>query len=484
MKLGIFSATSGLLITSAGLLHYKHRYGSAPGFPEIRATSTPHAREVAWLKPLADRISEVSYQKLQAAQSTCSGIDLIFGIIDEISRSEFEDSVESFIRRCREKAATLTSFPILKQIDWQSIEFTCHDAKLDVKDASDLVRETILRQWLEHAEFMDVFVTHLTRVPRDIDGRLLPNMDAGCSPPAYILGDVPKGTPTIPETVREECIKEISDRGVVVVKNAVNLDSIEEVRDELHIRTAFSPNKTKRFETRETVPEEIFKDDRSNDVSYTQLASGRYAYQLRCSKLESVVKPLHASVMPVVWEYLSKQRGDSYLNGLLGQRSGTNPRVFLSSVSLVCSDPLSGEDSWHSVNGGGGVVVLIPLSPYEEKNGNTVVLPGSHKAWTGLVGGIARGAETVLRSGGVMELKADCGDAVLTDSRLMTRTLRNESFNRSRVWLAFHYDFTDRRAPYQWLPRTLFMNAVAAAYVHMDNLYRKLPPLSYPNKHE
>ena len=481
--MGAFSLASGLAFTSVGLSHYKHRLGCTPHIPVFEANRGLKSLEASWLRSVADRILPSSYDNMRAAQAWCSGIDLVIQTLDNLTQVQAQESTASFIERCRKQAANLAAiFPLVKQIDWDAMDTD----KLSPEEAANFIRQAILKQVIENAEFMDVFLNHLSRVPRDIDGKLLPNMDAGCSPPEFILGDVAKSIPLIAPSTQSAAVQELTDRGLVIVKNAVNLDAVEEARAKLRLRSSYSVNGSRRFETRETLPEEMFKDDRSVDVSYTQLASGRFAYELRCSKLESAVKPLHSSVMPVVWDYLAKQRDDSLLNCLLGQCKSANrsiPRVFMSSIALVCSDPLSGSDSWHATNGGSGVVVLVPLTPYEDKNGNTLVLPGSHKSWNGL-GGIAHGAETVLRSGGVMEIKADCGDAVIMDARLMRMTLRNELFNRSRVWLAFHYDFTDRPAPHQWLPRTLFMNALAAVYVRMDRLYRKLPPLSPPKKVE
>jgi hypothetical protein len=84
---------------------------------------------------------------------------------------------------------------------------------------------------------------------------------------------------------------------------------------------------------------------------------------------------------------------------------------------------------------------------------------------------------TVLTAGGAKECTADVGDIVLMDSRLMRLTEKNELFNRSKVWLAFHYDFTDTPAPFQWLPRTVWMNFIAVALIRLDELYKKLPLL-------
>lgn len=426
-----------------------------------------------WLERVAQSISSESLKRLEGAQKRCSGIELVLARIDALTSILPEDTRETYLSRVRKACTSHPNFPLLSRIDWDFIDTDCREKGLPVEACADRVRAEILKAVEDHAEFLDVFVPHLVRAPRDIDGKLIPNKDAGCAPPMGFY---------ISPSEIEQGITQLADKGYLTVRNAVDLDSIEKVRNDLNIRSSFSGPKTKRFSTRETDPESIFSGDRAGDVSYTQLASGRFAYQLRCSSLEDLAKPLHASVMPVVWEYLALQRKDSLLNGLLGHPF-SNPRVFLSSVSLICSDPLSGKDSWHATNGGGGLVVMVPLSPHEERNGNTLVVPGSHKAWVGF-SGILASADTVLRSGGVVELNPDCGDIVIMDARLMRMTGKNELFNRSKIWLAFHYDFSDRTAPYQWLPRTLFMNALATSLVHMDNLYRKLPPLSHPNKLE
>ncbi len=429
-----------------------------------------------WLDRVARSLSTDSLDKITGAQQRCSGIELVLARIDDLTSVQDDESRDSYLERVRTASVSDSSFPLLSRLDWDSLSNECRDGKLSVEASADRVRAEILKHVLEHGEFLDVFVPHLVRPPRDVDGKLIPNKDAGCAPPMGSHVQRPQ---------IEQSVSDLEDKGFLTIRNAVDLDSIEKVRAELSIRSSFSGNNTTRFATRGTNPEAIFLGDRAQEVSYTQLASGRYSYQLRCSSLEKKVKPLHASIMPIVWEYLAVQRKDALLNGLLGDsvKSQKLPRVFLSSVSLVCSDPLSGRDSWHATNGGGGVVVMVPLSPHEDRNGNTLVLPGTHKTWSGL-SGIVWGLETVLRSDGVNELNPDCGDAVIMDSRILRTTMKNELFNRSKVWVVFHYDFSDKCGPYQWLPRTLFMNALAAGFVHLDNLYRRLPPISHPNKLE
>jgi hypothetical protein len=97
--------------------------------------------------------------------------------------------------------------------------------------------------------------------------------------------------------------------------------------------------------------------------------------------------------------------------------------------------------------------------------------------WEGITGTVKAG-DTILQCGGVQEIKADVGDVVMLDSRLMRMTTKNELFDRSKVWLAFHFDFTDTPAPQQWLPRTIFMNFLSVFFVKLDNWYKKLPPFS------
>ena len=443
-----------------------------------------------WVKQGSDHINADFYEKLRGAHERCSGIEHALYMIRRLTSPLPDEPVSQYIERMEKSSHGLTEmkFTLMREIDWSYIREQVVSRKLSLDSVVQFVREAALTALAQHAEFSDVFTPHLTRVPRDVDGKLLPNKDAGCSPPSFVLDPVSNSKLVISDSATDEAVAALSDRGVVVVRDSIPLGSIDEVRNQLRIQSSFSAgNKGKKFDTRETRPEEMFEGDRAEDVSFTQLASGRYMYHMRCSKLESVVKPLHTSVMPIVWDYLAKQRKDTLLNRLISEDVPSSrsdlPRVFLSEVALVCSDSLASKDSWHATNGGSGVVVMVPLSPFEKKIGNTVVLQGSHKAWTG-VSGILKSMDTVLRTGGVTEIDADCGDAVVMDARLMRMTNKNEMFNRSRVWLAFHYDFTDKPAPYQWLPRTLFMNALAVTMVHMDNLYRKLPPLSRPNELE
>ena len=476
------TAATGYIAATAALLQHKSRNGHSisPNYNENRvAASLSRLEEPSWVRVILGSLGPDAGQAVDGAQSRCSGIDLAIQLIEDITDPDGFDLSSSYVDHVRKLAAqhATAEFPILGRVDWDAIEGDAKNAK-SLLAAADIVRKALVAVAYEHSHSIDLFTPHLARIPRDIDGKLVLNKDAACSPPPSIVGPVshPFNTPT--STDRETAVCALSQNGIVVISNAVPLDVIESVREKLRITSSFSLN-PKRFDTRETNPQKIFGGDRATDVACTQLAGGRYSYQLRCSPLESVVKPVHAGVMPVVWSYLLRQRKDSLLNKIAGQSvpDGTPPRVFLSEVSLVCSDPLAGQDSWHATNGAGGVVVLVPLSPYEKGNGNTVCLPGSHRAWSG-IGGILKFADTALKAQGEYECTADCGDAIVMDARTLRMTKSNELFNKSRVWLAFHYDFTDRPGPSQWLPRTLFMNALAAGMVRIERLYRKLPPVS------
>ena len=474
------AATAGLIVASVGLMQHKLQsgkdrlqYSRVEYIPVEGVESGPL---FSWLDPTV-------LHKLQEAQTRCSGVDLFLMLVNDITSTGGTLDTEDFIARLRMRVSEASqTAPLVSRVDWDFYESQVRNEKMSIETAARLARQSLISVFMEHGEFISLFTPHLTRVPRNADGKLIPNKDAGCAPADFIFNSAM--VQQLSQDQRHSAVRNLEAQGIVTLANIVPLNLVERVRNDLRIKSSYSPNQ-KRFDTRETNPEEIFAGDRAEDVDFKLLASGRYWYQLRCSPLESLVKPIHASVMPVVWEYLARQRTDSYLNRLVGQESktGKHPRVFLSEVALVCADPLSGSDSWHATNGSGGVVVMVPLSPFEESNGNMVYLPGSHKAWRG-PGGILRTADTVLKAGGVNECTATCGDAVVLDARLMRMTLKNELFNRSKVWVAFHYDFNDRPAPGQWLPRTLFMNALSVVLVHMDNLYRKLPPISPPNKLE
>ena len=472
------SGILGFVAVTGGLLHHKsgHEQRVKNSFEENIIIA--NSRSVLGnMSKYSNLFGEDLLRKILESQSRCSGIDIILQRIEDIVAFRPDENVDAYTsrlsRRVDERA--ISSFPILKEVDWEFLAKGFRDCS-SAAEAADRARNAILRAFMVHAEFLELFTPHLPRVPRDVDGKLIPNKDAGCSPPALVSEC---RFPT--EEDRQSALAALRTDGLVLIKSTIPPEMIESVRESLNIRSSFSLN-PKRFDTREIHPEKIFEGDRAEDVSFHQLAPGRYSYQLRCSKLEQIVKPLHAGVMPIVWEHLLAQRSDTLLNRLLGfpPSSSGSPRVFLSDVSLIAADPLAVEDSWHATNGGSGVVVLVPLSPHEKDNANIRFLPGSQKAWDGL-SGILQSFDRTLEMGGVTECPADCGDAIVMDARVMRMTGPNTWFNKSKVWVAFHYDFTDRPAPYQWLPRTLFMNALAVAMVHLDNLYRKLPPLSRPN---
>jgi hypothetical protein len=464
-------------------MQHKVKFGSDKlSFSRIDHAPISHER-FAWLKSILSESGNDLLTKYRGAQSRCSGVELFLQTVDDLTNASGITSTQSFLESLRRRILDASHLaPIVKGVDWDNYESQVRESKMSVDEAAHLARKSLLSAFHAHAEFIGLFAPHLHRIPRNADGKLIANKDSGCAPPDFALDGA--SSDGLSKAEREAALSHLDTQGIVTIGHIIPLSDIEKVRNDLRIKSSYSVNQ-KPFDTRQTDPVEIFAGDRAEDVDFKLLASGRCWYQLRCSLLEAVVKPVHASVMPVVWEYLSRQRNDSFLNRLMGQdsKTGETPRVFLSEVALVCSDPLSGQDSWHATNGSSGVVVMVPLSPYQENNGNMVYLPGTHKAWGGLAG-IVRAADTVLRGSGVNECNATCGDAVVMDARLMRMTLKNELFNRSKVWLAFHYDFTDKPAPGQWLTRTLFMNALSVMMVHMDNLYRKLPPISPPNKLE
>ena len=424
----------------------------------------------AWFRRVSDSIGPDILSKLSDSQKRCSGIEYILDLIEDVTSHSSSSSRQAYVNEFRQQILKSPVFAWVKHLDLDHLESSLNLAS-STESAADIARKALLQSFIEHAEFLDLFSPHLVRVPRDIDGRLIPNKDAGCSPPCDF------GTSRLPKSARDTCKTELSENGLVLIRNVVDESEIASVRDSLRIKTSYSPN-SKSFETRETSPETMFEGDRSQDVSYTQLASGRFSYQLRCSKLEPLVTQIHRSVMPVVWDHLYSQRSDSFLNQLTGESSpnpASNRRVFLSSVSLVCADPLAGKDSWHANNGAGGVVVIVPLTPYEEKTGSLVILPGSHKSWS-WPRGILEAIHTCLIRGGPTEPPADVGDILVLDSRTMRKHLPNEKFNKSKVFLSFHYDFSDKPAPSQWLTTTLAQNAIACSIEKMSTqIYPRIP---------
>jgi hypothetical protein len=412
-------------VVSSGLLYHKsvtvHPSGS---FLERHAVAADSAsfRASSWYDNLRQHLSASKWSDIIRASGFCSGIEAALFRIESGSHSP----------------SSLTS-PL------ESLHATCAS--------------------------LDLFSPHVPRVPRDVDGKLIANKDAGCAPPSVLDGE----PCVVSSLLTDQALTQLDDYGFALIRNVVSLSSIRQLRADLRIKSSYMTSGSSEFTTRDTDPEVMFSDERAKDVSYTQLASGRYAYQLRCSELENVVKPIHAVVMPIVWEFLAREREEG-LPAVLATGDTSKPpaRVFLSSVSLVCSDPLSGEDSWHGPSGGGGVSVLIPLTPAEPGTGGISLIPASHKSWDWPVG-ITRSLDFFLREGGAVDVDFDCGDILVVSGKTMRRTLRNTKYNKSKIWIAFQYDWVDKPAPYQWLPTTLVQNAIAAGFVRMDRLYKRLP---------
>ena len=466
----IFSLSTGFSIVTFGLLVHKSRNTSEDGnfFDRHNIIARNPFHCYSWLNPVSRSLGTDVLGKISDCQKRCSGVEYIIGLIEDLTDfTRFRDR-QIFIQYVRDSLSSDTQYSWTKQLDLDALESAMNQAP-SAEVAANVAREVLLRSFIEHAEFINLFAPHLVRVPRDVDGRLIPNKDAGCSPPWD------REYSRLPKPLLDESVQQLSKTGILLVNNIVDKSEIESVRDNLRIKTSYGSN-TKPFETRETVPEHMFEGDRSEDVSYTQLASGRFSYQLRCSKLEPMITQIHRSVMPIVWRYLYLQRPDSLLNQMTEESASSSGRVFLSSVSLVCADPLAGKDSWHANNGAGGVVVMVPLTPFEEKTGSLVVIPGSHKSWT-WPRGILDAIHTMLVSGGPTQVTADIGDVFIMDGRIMRKNLPNEKFNKSKIHLAFHYDFTDKPAPSQWLTTTLAQNALAYSMEKMAQYYPRIPKL-------
>jgi len=459
---------SGFTIVASGLSFHKSRNSQEKGrFFANHAHSVPSdmLRIPTWLISAANLVGSDIYSKLEDSQKRCTGIELIVQMIEDITLPP------ATVKTVHEYVAFLENQVRSVRSQYKSMDYEALGVAKSVETAIQIAQSILLKSFMEHGEFLDIFTPHLNRVPRDIDGKLIPNKDAGCCPP--------RGWITMVKEEREKLLTKLNSHGIVLLKGLVTDSEIAQVRSDLRIQTSYSAtsSSTLPFVTRSTDPEKIFESDRSDDVSYTQLSSGRYAYQLRCSKLEPIVKSIHRSVMPIVWEYLSQQSRDrpSILNSILGDEIGDiKNRVFLSSVSLVCADPLAGKDSWHANNGSGGVVVIVPLTPYEEKTGSTMVIPGSHKSWS-WPRRIMHAIDTALLTGGPAECTATTGDIMILDGRVMRKNLANEKYDRSKIFIAFHYDFTATPPPYQWLPTTLIQNSIANITEWMVTVYARIP---------
>ena len=459
---------------TSGLVVHKSRVQSeSGGFFHNHANKPSETRSgPTWLREAALSVGDDTFAKISDSQKRCSGVEFIIQLIDDVTSPSKQTDIPTFTQSLRQTIISYKSFSFAKSLDLDELESSMRDAK-SIESAVKIARFTLLKAFMDHAEFLDLFTPHLTRVPRDADGRLISNKDAGCSPPWDL-----DSSSRMSKADRESCLKELDSTGMALIQNLMPESEIDSVRSLLRIKTSYGLN-SKPFETRETVPDDIFEGDRSRDVSYTQLASGRFAYQLRCSALEPVVKDIHRSVMPIVWEYLYAQRKDTLLTQMTGEYSDPRKsvgRVFLSSVSLVCADPLAGKDSWHATNGAGGVVVIVPLTPYEEKSGSLVLLPGSHKSWS-WPRGVLEAISKILEFGGPAECIADIGDVFVMDGRVMRKNIANEKFNKSKIFLAFHYDFTDQPPPYQWLTTTLAQNAIAHFMERIARIYPKVPQI-------
>lgn len=436
----------GFGIIGSGLVFaYKTQSSRMDYFPSNSLTSTSF-KPVSWNLPISPTFQSY-FEKLKASHNFCSGIEYHLLTINEILDSSA--SMSEKWNRLR------SSFPIL--------------SNLAIPDSLDSLRELVLSTLFARWEQLNLFNPHLKRIARDTDGRLVYGGDAECAPPSLLAAT---DTPVISAQAATSAARQISEDGLVVVRGVADPELIQSIRDAMMIRDNYLSKTRDRFETRSIDVEAIAQGE--EDAQFDDFVFARPHVLLRKTKYEELIKPLYTAVMPLVWNALAMQREDTILTAATSTSGDTN-RVYISDIQLVAIHPCAAKKPWTADSGGGGLSVIIPLTPHNTKeHGFHQLLPGSQRLRDGPLGWLHCLKKT-LAYGGAVDWEPNAGDVVIADGRLMRRESPNRSFTLCEAYLIIRFDWSDRKPPGQNPVTSMLYNLLSGCIDGVGIVYKKLP---------
>ena len=435
---------AGFCVLGSGLVFaYKSLHFRQDYFPS-------HIYNASNLKPIRwGLINSPSIQlyleRLKEAHNYCSGVEYHLWTLNEIFEST--STVTDKLHRLQQ------SFPILSQ--------------MTVPANAEELRETVLSILIARWEQLKMFSPHFKRIARDTEGRLVYGGDADCAPPS-MMSSQPLLTP---DSVGDAA-KQLAEDGLVVLQGVVDPDLIKALRDAMSIKDNFMAKSRDRFETRSVDVEVIARGE--EDAVFDDFVFARPHVLLRKTKYEDLIKPLYTAAMPLVWRAMAQQRKDSILTAATDASEDVH-RVFISDIQLVSTHPCAAKKPWTADSGGGGLSLIIPLTPHNKKeHGYHQILPGSHRLRDGPLGWLHCLTRT-MGYGGAVEWEPHAGDVVIADGRLMRRESPNRSFTLCEAYIIVRFDWSDRKPPGQNPVTSMIFNFLSGCIDGVGLVYKKLP---------
>jgi len=250
-------------------------------------------------------------------------------------------------------------------------------------------------------------------------------------PPQRVLNG--KFTTWSEESIQDGLDK-LSDRGYFVASQIVPRDQINGIRKVLDIPVRTDTDLVNSW----TGP--------NVECDMQNPSMGKRHFILRTSEIANQLSHrLLPGVMPLVHAYLSKHRCDK--------------KPYMSELQVMVTDPLAVEEFWHKDNTGPGLTIIVPLTPVPRKVGLVGMLPFSQR----------NSIHSVI---GQTSIPMEMGDTLIYDARLLTKTLRNSTYNQSRIIAIFRFDFEE--PPGQGAMATAWNAFSGRSYVYLGKLRAKL----------
>lgn len=250
----------------------------------------------------------------------------------------------------------------------------------------------------------------------------------------------------------EAALDDLRKDGVVLLRGAVPLEALDQLRQQLKIGPA--PRPVREVPTREILAL------LSSTTQPQEPSTGRLHFLLRGTALaEESLVPLLAPLMPLALRFFAEMRPDASPGCLLNTSFDGQvcpPRLFLSECQLLISDPGAVHQMWHRDNLKPGLTILLPVSEVTGELGPTELLPGTHHLLRGAAGLGSCFQSLAAAGGAVAPAPLSPGEALLFDARLLHRGLGNRSYSNCRVVVVMRLDMLDTTPP----GATVFMTTV------------------------
>lgn len=238
----------------------------------------------------------------------------------------------------------------------------------------------------------------------------------------------------LPVDQYEKGVEYLQQLGCVLVRNAVNEDTLRSIRDHLCIHGQPSSD----------IGKCVLALDAN--ISHSRASPNRLQMVLRGSKVEEFTSKIHSAIFPVVCAIQEKRN--------------FREKLILSDLRLVVVDHAAQHLRWTAYNPRGGLSVMIPLQTHDSRSATQIFLPGSHLLLDPKISLFRRWSmflERYLSFASPQSIPAlyldgswKAGDAFVFDNRLLIRGDENRLF-RSGAYILAKYETVEDA------PMTLFL---------------------------